>query len=211
MICWVQITAGRGPEECCWVVSRLTRYFIDDAGRHGFEAKVLDVVPGSGSNTIHSALIAVEGPDGVTEYVKSWQGTVQWIGQSMFRPRHKRKNWFVSVRVLDKSKKCEELDEGNIRIERMRSSGPGGQHVNKTETAVRVTHVPTGLSTISREERSQHLNKVLAIARLQELLSQKIQEEEMIFQKERWRRHNEVERGNATRVFTGRNFKLKNN
>lgn len=212
MICWIQITAGRGPEECCWVVARLTEYLMADAVRHGFQARLLEAVPGNMGNTMVSALIAVEGSAGLKKkaFAAGWHGTVQWIGQSMFRPGHKRKNWFVSVSALEKKDNCTELDENDIRIECMRSSGPGGQHVNKTESAVRVTHVPTGLSVISRDERSQHFNKVLAMARLRELLLRKKEEAEMKFQKNRWHRHNEVERGNAVRIFTGRDFQLKN-
>ena len=85
----------------------------------------------------------------------------------------------------------------------MRSSGPGGQHVNKTESAVRVTHISTGLSAIGREERSQYLNRKLALARLNRLLEQKAAAGAQKERREKWDVHNRVERGNPVRVFKG--------
>ena len=84
-------------------------------------------------------------------------------------PHHKRKNWFVGIDVL------EPVDETGfnvkeVRWDTMRASGPGGQHVNRTESAVRVTHLPTGVRATAMEERSQHRNRKLALARLKKKL-----------------------------------------
>jgi peptide chain release factor len=126
----------------------------------------------------------------------------------MFRPNHKRKNWFVSVEALEPLTQ-EDWKTADIRVDRMRSSGPGGQHVNKTESAIRVIHVPTGLSAISQEQRSQHLNKRLALARLEELLQLKESQNKIDFDQMRWGRHNSIVRGNAVHIFEGKNFRLK--
>ncbi len=208
MMSWLQITSGRGPEECRWVVSQLVQYLMDKASQYKIHTELVEAIPGTFPGTLSSALIAIEGGNSITEFIASWEGSVQWIGTSMFRPNHKRKNWFVSVKVLEPVTQ-EDWKACDIRVERMRSSGPGGQHANKTETAIRVTHVPTGLSAISQEERSQHLNKKLALSRLQELLRQKEGEAKMNFDQMRWSRHNGIERGNAVHVFVGKKFKLK--
>ena len=89
----------------------------------------------------------------------------------------------------------------------MKASGPGGQHVNKTNTAVRVTHKSTGLIAKAQEERSQYMNKKLALARLLKLIEQKQYDTEKGVQQNRWEMHNDLERGNSVRVFHGANFK----
>lgn len=95
-----------------------------------------------------------------------------------------------------------------LKIEKMRASGPGGQNVNKRETAVRITHKRTGLSVTAQEERSQYLNKKLALSRLNELLEQKESETEMKSQSRRWNKHNRLERGNPVRVYRNEKFSL---
>lgn len=94
-------------------------------------------------------------------------------------------------------------------IETMRASGPGGQQVNKTESAVRVTHIPTGLTVVAREERSQHMNRKLAVARLGELMKSQEKSAELQGKRDRWQQHNELERGNPIRTYEGTEFKRK--
>ena len=208
MRCWLQITSGRGPDECGWVVAQLVRYLITIAPQHQADAKLLEAIPGNQPNTLSSALLGVEGDDEITAFVSSWEGSVQWVGTSIFRPNHKRKNWFVSVKVLEPIMK-NQWNPQDVKIERMKSSGPGGQHANKTESAIRVTHIPTGLSAVSQEERSQYLNRKLAFARLGELLQQQENQARLNFDQNRWNSHNTVERGNAVHVFEGKKFRLK--
>ncbi len=207
MIRWLQVTSGRGPDECCLVVARVVRCIVEEAADNNLKTHILETVPGEKPDTFKSALIALEG-DNLAGFVEQWTGTVQWIGYSPFRPNHRRKNWFVGIDTLNPPESLQ-WSEKDIRFETMRASGPGGQHVNKTETAVRATHVPTGLSATAQEERSQYLNKKLALTRLAELINQ---EENKSRQKDRqkmWGQHNTLERGNPVRVYEGKNFRLK--
>ena len=210
MNCWLQITAGRGPEECCWVVARLVDYILADLARLGFKSELIEAVGGNHAQTLQSALLRLEGGDESSRSMHRWQGTVCWVGPSMFRPGHKRKNWFVDLSLLEPPL-VTHWHARDLRIEAFRATGPGGQHVNKTETAIRVTHLPTGLSTVAQEERSQFRNKALALARLKTRLDQYNRERAMHSQQQRWQRHSLVERGNAIMTFTGKNFTPKNN
>ena len=90
-----------------------------------------------------------------------------------------------------------------MRIETLRASGPGGQHVNRTESAVRVTHLPTGLSALAQEERSQHLNRRLALARLAHRFDERAETQTRAAETTRWRQHTQLIRGNPVRVYRG--------
>ena len=205
---WLQITSGRGPEECCWVVARVAEKILSEAAQNGLKAEVLETTPGPYPKTFRSALFAIEGESGVNRFFKTWAGTVQWIGTSMFRPNHKRKNWFVGVELISPPAQNFWKKE-DIKMERMKASGPGGQHVNKTESAVRLTHIPTGLSVIAKDERSQHLNQKLAYARLFQLMESHDKALQKKQEQENWQQHNTLERGNAVRVFKGKAFTEK--
>ncbi|OQX08992.1 MAG: peptide chain release factor H [Desulfobacteraceae bacterium IS3] len=207
MIGWLQITSGRGPEECCWVVAQLAKAIINEASAKGYKAHVLETIPGITPNIFKSALIAIEG-ENIPSFVSTWEGTIQWIGNSMFRPNHKRKNWFVGVNFLNPPQE-KDLKLNDVKIETMRSSGAGGQHVNKTESAVRVTHIATGIIAVAREERSQHLNRKLALSRLYEKLKQEKDDMTLKQQQDRWTCHNRLERGNPIRIYEGMNFKRR--
>ncbi len=207
---WLHITSGRGPEECRWVVTQLVRFIKLEANSRNLRTTLLESVSGNFPGTLKSALIAIEGEHDFTEFISSWEGSVQWIGKSMFRPQYKRKNWFVGIDIL-KPDANKNFGTNDIKIECMKSSGPGGQHANKTDSAVRATHLPTGLSTTSQEERSQYHNKKLALARLAKLLETKEHNNQSLIRKRFWNRHNKVMRGNPIIVFEGKNFNLRRN
>lgn len=208
MTSWIQVSAGRGPAECCWVVAKMASRLIEQAPEFNCTANCLEFVTGPMKGTYRSVLIAIDG-DHERDFLMKYQGTILWIGKSMYRPEHRRKNWFIDIKAISPLKQTE-VNLNEIKVERMRASGPGGQHVNKTESAVRLTHVPSGISAIAQEERSQHLNKSLALVRLRELLQNKEKNEMKKANQQRWAQHNELQRGNPTHVFTGKNFNLKN-
>jgi peptide chain release factor len=207
MSVWLQISSGEGPAECCWVVARLLEVLLAESSGAGIHANLLEAAPGDEEGTYKTVLLSLTGPD-ESAFAERWRGTIQWIGRSPYRPNHKRKNWFVGVeRFAPPESPSWSPDE--LRIEVMRASGPGGQHVNKTESAVRITHVPTGLCAIAREERSQHKNRNLALARLAQLFEQEKSAAEGDLRKQRWQKHHALVRGNAVRVFEGADFKAR--
>jgi peptide chain release factor len=99
------------------------------------------------------------------------------------------------------------LQDKDLRFETLRASGPGGQHVNKTDSAVRATHLPSGLCVKVQTERSQHANKRLARALLAHKLASASADVINAAREARWLQHYDVERGNAGRVFKGIEFK----
>lgn len=200
---WLQITSGRGPIECCWVVAQLSTVIIAAAKKQQIKAEIIEAIPSEVRHTYKSLLISLQGTD--IAAIEQWVGTVQWIGQSPFRPKHKRKNWYVGVELYTPPAQTQ-WSNNELKIETMRASGAGGQHVNKVETAVRVTHIPSGLTTIAKEERSQILNKKLALMRMAQLFEQQTQQNTKGVTQERWQQHNALERGNPVRVFKGNKF-----
>jgi peptide chain release factor len=204
---WLQITSGRGPDECCLLVTRVSNAMLAEAAGARLHAELLDAVPSELAGTHKSALLAIDGEEAAS-FAATWAGTILWISRSPYRPHHKRKNWFVGVTVVvppDITRWA--ADE--VRIETMRASGPGGQHVNKTESAVRATHLATGLSVVAREERSQHQNRRLALARLEQLLKGKNQATADRAQQELWEQHDLLARGNAVRAYRGETFEAR--
>ncbi len=201
---YVQISAGRGPAECCWVVAQVLKKILSDCQRLGIKTTVLDRQEGLQNGTLFSALIAVSDTDPESQ-LSDWKGTVQWIGQSPFRKFHKRKNWFIGVSFF-KEEKSRQLNLSEVTFKAFRASGPGGQHRNKVETAVRATHVPTGISASSSEARSQHQNKQKALERLKVAVNDEFLNQQKQLINDQWMQHLSLERGNAVKVFEGRKF-----
>lgn len=201
----IQITAGRGPAECTWVVAQVLKKVLEEAQDQQLEVILLQREVGNENGTIEIATISVKGKN-AESFVNSWIGTIQWIGQSQFRKMQKRKNWFIGIFEIEPQKHTSIL-ENDIQYQAMRSSGAGGQHVNKVSSAIRATHIPTGIAVVSMDSRSQHQNKKLATERL----LKKLEDEKLIQLKnhvgKQWENQLNIERGNPVRVFTGSDFK----
>jgi peptide chain release factor len=200
----LQFSSAQGPAECELAVGKALAYLARESAQAGVRLEILEQEDGAHTGTLCSALISLEG-DAEDAIAQRWVGTIQWTCPSPYRPRHARKNWFFGVA------RCEAPSEtlpSEIRFETTRSSGPGGQHVNKTESAVRAIHLATGISVKVQTERSQHANKRLAVLLLAHKLANHDAELNAARRAQRRTLHHPVERGNPSRVFKGERFEL---
>ena len=203
----IHITTAKGPLECQLAAGKILGALLADLRKKGLQAEVLDRTAGQESGTILSATIQLSGI-AIQTAIQSWLGTIQWIQKSPYRPNHGRKNWFVGVFEVNPAKAVS-WNENEIVYQSVRSSGSGGQHVNKVSSAVRATHTPSGIMVFVQESRSQLQNKKIAGERIRAKL-EKAQSEKLIeVANQTWSQHHELERGNPVRTFTGMDFKQK--
>ncbi|KQB37196.1 peptide chain release factor H [Flavobacterium aquidurense] len=201
----IQITAGRGPAECTWVVVQVLKKVLEEAQEQQLETTLLQREVGEENGTVETATISIKGKN-AERFANSWIGTIQWIGQSQFRKMHKRKNWFIGIFEIEAQKNAS-ISENDIQYQAMRSSGAGGQHVNKVSSAIRATHIPTGIAVVSMDSRSQHQNKKLATERLLKKLEDETLQQLKNYVGKQWENQLNIQRGNPVRVFTGTDFK----
>lgn len=198
----LQLSAAQGPAECQLAVAKALRRLIVEAEAAGAELRVLEQEAGERAGTLRSALLSLDGA-GAEALALNWEGTVQWICASPYRPHHARKNWFIGVMRYAAPPAAL---SGEIRFETMRAAGPGGQHVNTTDSAVRATHTASGISVRVQTERSQHANKRLAVLLISRLLVQQAQQAAAAQRADRRKAHHRVARGGAVRTFRGEHF-----
>lgn len=179
---FLAVHAGAGGTEAQDWAEMLLRMYLRWAERCGYQAGVIEVSRGEEAG-IKSALIRVSG-DYAYGYLKSERGVHRLVRLSPFDASHARHTSFALVEVLPEAQRDVDvrINPDELRIDFFRASGPGGQHMQKASTAVRVTHLPTGLMATCQNERSQHQNKETALkvlhARLLELELAKRAEEQ---------------------------------
>ncbi len=199
----LQLSSANGPAECCLAVAKALKVLLKEAKKLQLDIQIVEEEQGAESNTLKSVLLSVEG-DNAHHLAENWQGTIQWICQSPYRPNHRRKNWFIGGNFSEQQEKTSSL---TLRFEACRSSGPGGQHANKTDSAIRATHIESGISVKVQSERSQHANKRLAKMLIQHKLENLELEQIEVQKTMRHKAHQQIERGEAIRSFEGERFR----
>ena len=193
----VQISSGQGPEECEIAVEKLYKELNAEFG----DLEILQSHTSRFSNGYTSILFSTEND------LSDLEGTIQWSCQSPIRPNHKRKNWYVDVSIIKEIPKICKKQE--FKFERFHCGGNGGQNVNKVETGVRLTHIPTGITVTSTAQRSQSQNRQDAVKKINAILVAQEISNKSKQTNDAWKEHTQIVRGNPIRVYEGMNFKKK--
>jgi peptide chain release factor 2 len=166
----LEITPGAGGTESMDWAGMLMRMYIRWATSYGFDVQIIDKMPGEQAG-IKSATLLIQG-EYAYGYLKGESGIHRLVRISPFDANRRRHTSFAAVTVypeIDETIQVN-IDPKDLIIETFRASGPGGQHVNKTDSAVRIKHIPTGIVVVCQNERSQHKNKQIALRILQSRL-----------------------------------------
>ncbi|MCC5835450.1 MAG: peptide chain release factor 2 [Opitutales bacterium] len=204
----LSINMGAGGTEACDWAEMLLRMYTRWAERNGFQVDVLDLSPGEEAG-ISGASIRIAGPNAYG-YARAERGVHRLVRISPFDSNARRHTSFCAVDVvaeLDDDIEIEIKDE-ELRVDTYRASGKGGQHVNKTDSAVRMTHIPTGIVVQCQNERSQHKNRDSAMKMLKARLYEKREDEKRAAMEKFYGEKGEIGWGNQIRSYVFQPYQM---
>ncbi len=206
--CILNIKPGAGGTESQDWASMLFRMYVRYLERRGYTYRVIDLQPGEEAG-IKSAAVEVSG-DHPYGYLKAESGVHRLVRISPFDSNARRHTSFASVFVYPDAEEIGEIEinPADLRVDTYRASGAGGQHVNKTDSAVRLTHIPTGIVATCQAERSQHRNREAAMRFLKAKLYQKKLEEELKKKAELEEMKSDIGWGNQIRSYVFHPYKM---
>lgn len=205
---FLTINSGAGGTESCDWADMLLRMYTRWAEQADFKAEVLDIMPGEEAG-ISSATIRIEGANAFG-YAKAERGVHRLVRISPFDSNARRHTSFCSVDVVAEIEDDVdiEIDEADIRTDVYRASGKGGQHVNRTESAVRLTHLPTGIVVTCQNDRSQIKNKATAMKTLKSRLYEKQEDEKRSEMERFYGEKGDIAWGNQIRSYVFQPYQL---
>ena len=204
----MSINAGAGGTESCDWAGMLLRQYTRWAERNDFKVETQEFHPGEEAG-LSSVTIRIEGINAYG-YAKAERGVHRLVRISPFDSNSRRHTSFCSVDVIAELEETDEvdLDEKDIRVDTYRASGKGGQHVNKTDSAVRLTHGPTGIIVTCQNERSQHKNKNSAMKTLKSRLFEHEQDEKRAALEKFYGEKGEIGWGNQIRSYVFQPYQM---
>lgn len=204
----LSVNAGAGGTESCDWASMLLRMYTRWAERWGFGVEVQDYQDGEEAG-ISSATIRITG-NNAYGYAKAERGVHRLVRISPFDSNARRHTSFSSVDVIAEIEDDidMDIDESELRIDVFRASGAGGQHVNRTESAVRITHLPTNIVVSCQNDRSQHKNKATAMKVLKSRLYEKMQDEKRAEMERFYGAKGEIAWGNQIRSYVFQPYQM---
>ena len=204
----ITVHAGAGGTESCDWAEMLMRMYLRWAERRGFKTEIEDVQDGEEAG-VSKVTFRVTGPNAYG-YAKAERGVHRLVRISPFDSNKRRHTSFCSVDVIAEIEDDIDMDikEADLKIDTYRSSGKGGQHVNKTDSAVRITHLPTGIVVACQNERSQLKNKQTAMKTLKSRLYEKLMDQKRADMDKFYGEKGEISWGNQIRSYVFQPYQM---